>query len=119
MRDSDCSATARMPPLASIEQDELPEALPTYKITVGWNFITVHPWMVNKNFGDFIGTCEITNVYTFDPLTGWNGGSVTRGDFDNSFITEEYVGITYEMKFSNDCNFAIKQEVLSPPPLPD
>lgn len=120
LRDSDCSATARINPLSDIKEDELAAELPTYKISAGWNFITLHPWMVNKNFGDFLGTCEITKAFTFDPVSGWNGGSVTKSDFEDAYVTEEYVGITYAMKFSNDCNFALKEEeILGPPPLPE
>jgi len=119
LRDSDCSATVRISKLADIEPEFFTRGLPTYRIPAGWNFITIHPWMVNKNFGEFMGTCEITKAFTFNPVTGWQGGPVSSTDLDNALVTEQYVGVTYAMKFSSNCNFGLKVQNLVPPPLPE
>lgn len=113
LRDSDCEATARI--YSSIKEDELPK----FKIPAGWNFIAIHPWMVGRSFGEFLGTCDVTKAYTFDPVTGWQGGSVSKSDMDNAFVSEQYAGVTYAMKFASDCNFALKITTLVPPPLPE
>lgn len=105
----ECVYTTYLGERADIDDIQLAEGLPKLKIAEGWNFLLIHPWMQDRSLADFVGTCELTEIYLFNGLTKkWEGGTITKSDLEPSFVTVEAIGRIYLMKAANECSFGLR-----------
>ena len=87
-----------------------------YKLTKGWNLITITTSMVESgSFSNFNGNCEIKKAYLFDSeLQKWE----TEDNILTATFYSELLGAGIAVKVENDCEFDFSEEISSPPAIP-
>jgi len=88
----------------------------------GWNFLSLHEFMLGKSLPDFKGTCNVERMYAFDGRNQqWlNLDFIIDGqdDFDGG---RDDLGLGLVIKVSNECNFDFEgdSEISPPPAIPN
>ncbi|NCN99339.1 hypothetical protein COU62_02305 [Candidatus Pacearchaeota archaeon CG10_big_fil_rev_8_21_14_0_10_35_219] len=87
----------------------------------GWNFLTFQPFMVwdddleddRLSFNEMKGTCEIENLYFWQPVEKeWIAWDL------NEKIDNDLIGAGFVIKVSESCHLGYEKEQPGPPPTP-
>ena len=72
-------------------------------LTKGWNFVQVADWMTNKWWSQVTGSCEITKVYSWNPLIQrWEGPAP-----DDFYITSDKHGEVLVVYTTSECRLGL------------
>lgn len=107
-----------------VDTYEMPEVLSKAKLTSGWNFINIHPWMVGRSMNQIFSNCNVIAVNNWDPIDqNWIYASSTgMGDAvsqNTAIISETNVGLVMPIKVANNCYLNYDSRTTGPPALPD
>jgi hypothetical protein len=91
-----------------------------FKLTKGWNLVTINGLMVENSFNEFKGTCGLINLYHFiSEENKWETESFT--DFNkniNMILPNNFNGKGFAVKVESDCEFDFSEEISAPPAIP-
>jgi hypothetical protein len=86
-----------------------------FKLTKGWNLITINQNMLDINMNEFISeSCGLNKVYFFNPETQTWLNIPIHEEF-----SEKELGYGIAIKIENDCQLGYEEEISAPPAIPN
>ena len=95
-----------------------------HPLKAGWNFISVAPWMLEKNLKDILKNCSVIgfNSWKSDSQT-WefasSSGAASQISQSTGILRTGDVGKTFLIKVASDCYLSLGENPVNPPALPN